>query len=291
MTTNPRTHRLAVASLLLAATLWGIVWYPLRLLEQAGLQGLWSTLILYCAAACVGAVLARGHWREAHGNLGWLAVLTLGAGWCNTAFILAVLEGEVMRVLLLFYLAPAWTLVLARLFLDERIGAAAAVSIAVALCGAGLMLWSPEIGLPWPVSRADLLALSSGMAFALSNVAIRRLQSVSVRVKTALSWYGVVAIAGIGLVAGVAPVPAVGAGTLVAAVALGLFAMTVMTLAVQYGVTHLPAHRSAVILLFELVVGAVSAAWLAGEVMGLREWAGGLLIAGAAWQLGRSGQA
>jgi drug/metabolite transporter (DMT)-like permease len=37
-------------------------------------------------------------------------------------------------------------------------------------------------------------------------------------------------------------------------------------------------QRSSVILLFEIVAGAVSAAWLAGEGLNWREWVGGLLI-------------
>ena len=40
-------------SLLLAATLWGVVWYPLRLLAAAGLDGLWSTLVSYAATLSV----------------------------------------------------------------------------------------------------------------------------------------------------------------------------------------------------------------------------------------------
>jgi drug/metabolite transporter (DMT)-like permease len=40
---------------------------------------------------------------------GLLLALALAAGWTNLAYVLAVIHGEVMRVLLLFYLAPLWT--------------------------------------------------------------------------------------------------------------------------------------------------------------------------------------
>jgi drug/metabolite transporter (DMT)-like permease len=56
-----------------------------------------------------------------------------------------------------------------------------------------------------------------------------------------------------------------------------------MALTVQYGVTHMPLHRSAVILLFELVVGAVSALLLTDERVLPREWTGGGMIVLAAW--------
>ena len=46
-----------VAALLFSATLWGIIWYPLRLLEQQGLDGLWATGIIYLSALLAGVVL------------------------------------------------------------------------------------------------------------------------------------------------------------------------------------------------------------------------------------------
>jgi drug/metabolite transporter (DMT)-like permease len=56
---------------------------------------------------------------------------------------------------------------------------------------------------------------------------------------------------------------------------------------VLYGVTRMPVHRSAVILLFELVVGAVSALLLTDEVVLLREWIGGAMIVSAAYLAAR----
>jgi drug/metabolite transporter (DMT)-like permease len=49
----------------------------------------------------------------------------------------------------------------------------------------------------------------------------------------------------------------------------------------------MPVHRSAVILLFELVVGAVSSLYLTDEVILLREWIGGSMIIIAACLVAR----
>ena len=54
-------------------------------------------------------------------------------------------------------------------------------------------------------------------------------------------------------------------------------------LALQYGLSRLPANRAIVILLFELVVGAVAAYVLAGEIMRPQDWAGGTLIVAASF--------
>jgi len=45
----------------------------------------------------------------------------------------------------------------------------------------------------------------------------------------------------------------------------------------------MPIHRSAVILLFELVAGAVSSQWLTNEIVTTTEWFGGALIVLAAY--------
>jgi len=283
--TKPAAVLLPVLSLLLAATLWGIIWYPLRLLETAGLAGLWTTLIIYAAAMLPGLVPLLRRFGELRRQPLALAVLALAAGWCNVAFILAVLEGTVVRVLLLFYLSPIWAVLLAWLVLGERFAARAGWVFALALTGALIMLWDPAIGLPWPSESGDWLAVSAGFGFAVSNVMVRRVQRVSVQVKTVVSWLGVLAIAAVWLVlAGEAALPPVDAGTWLGALALGGVGIVIMTLSVQYGVTHMPVHRSAVILLFELVAGAVSSSLLTDEVIHAQEWiGGGLIILAAYW--------
>ncbi|MBZ0071644.1 MAG: DMT family transporter [Gammaproteobacteria bacterium] len=276
---------LPVFSLLLAATLWGVIWYPLRLLETAGLGGLWTTLVIYAAALLPGFVPLARRCGELRLQPGALLVLALAAGWCNVAFILAVLEGTVMRVLLLFYLSPIWAVLLAWLLLGERFTRRVVGVFGLALAGALIMLWDPAIGTPWPSGPGDWLAVSSGLAFALSNVMVRRVQRVSVPVKTVVSWLGVLAIAAVWLaLTGGFALPHVGTGVWLGALALGAIGIVVMTLSVQYGVTHMPVHRSAVILLFELVAGAVSSSLLTEEVIHTREWlGGGLIILAAYW--------
>lgn len=63
---------------------------------------------------------------------------------------------------------------------------------------------------------------------------------------------------------------------------LGLLGFLASTLAVTYGVSHMPVQRSSVIMLFELIVGAASAWWLANEAVTAQEWIGGALILAAA---------
>jgi len=273
---------LPILGLLLAATMWGLLWYPLRLLESAGLSGLWAIFVAYAAALAAGLIYLRTRRVQLGARPGLLLALVLAAGWCNVSFMVAVLEGTVVRVVLLFYLSPLWSVLLGRVVLAERMGPSGGVVLALAVAGAALMLWDPALGLPWPQDGADWLALSSGLAFSVTNLMVRALQDVAVPVKTVASWVGGVAIAGAWLLLSGAAVPEVATGAWFGAAVMGLAGLTVMTLAVQYGVTNMPLHRSAMILLFELVVVAVSTQLLTDEVMSVREWSGGVLIVAAA---------
>jgi drug/metabolite transporter (DMT)-like permease len=280
---KPSHPMLPVTSLLFSASLWGIVWYPLRLLEINGLAGAWSALVSY------GAVLLACSWifvRESRAvgeNLAHLLLMGLAAGWCNVAFIMAVLDGTVVRVLLLFYLSPFWAVCLGWLMLGERLDTRSMFVFVIAVCGAMVMLWDTSLGAPWPSGTADWLAVSSGLAFALSNVFVRKLRQVSVLLKSSSSFLGVVLVAAVWLAVMRTGMPAVEPVVFGYAVLLGLGGFLVMALTVQYGVTHMPLHRSAVILLFELVVGAVSALLLTDERVLPREWTGGGMIVLAAW--------
>jgi drug/metabolite transporter (DMT)-like permease len=284
---KPARDWLPVLSLLFSATLWGVVWYPLRLLEAQGLGGLWSALISYGAAFLVSLgmlVRERGVLRD---NLFPLMLLGLVAGWCNVSFIMAVLDGAVVRVLLLFYLSPFWAVCLGWLVLGERLDGGALPVFLLAVGGALIMLWDQSIGLPWPRDASDWLAVSSGFAFALNNVLVRRMQEVGVWAKSHATWLGVVVIATLWLVVSRTAVPAIDGASLLFAVLLGAAGFLVMTLSVQYGVTRMPVHRSAVILLFELVAGAVSSLLLTDETVPPREWLGGGMIVTAAWLAAR----
>ncbi len=279
MSSNSSRRWLPAASLALGASLWGIIWYPMRLLEAQGLAGIWLTLLLYAAALVVSLVRTHTALPEFAHRPGLLALLMLAAGWTNIAFVEAVLTGNILRVLLLFYLSPLWATLLAWLVLRERIAPLAMLSLLLAMGGALLMLWDPGIGAPWPRDTGDWFAISSGVAFAVSNVLVRKLQDVSVAAKAVAVWGGVVLVALLLIAFLHPPVPRVASGVYLGAVVLGAFGILSMTVLVQYGVTHMPVHRSAVIALVELIAGAISQQLLTDEVVTAGEWFGGALIA------------
>jgi len=275
-----RLPSLPVVSLLVGASLWGVVWYPYRLLGAAGLDGAWSSALTYGLALAVGTAIFLPHWRDVMKAPLACAVMGLAIGWSNLAYVIGVLEGEVMRVLLLFYLAPLWTVPLAHFLLGERLDARGGAVMAIALAGAGVMLWHPQVGVPWPASRAEWLGVVAGFLFALGNVLVRRLAQVSDPGKSLAIWAGVTVAAVTFLP--FAPTPTDAALRAAAATwplwtSVGI-ALLAMSLALQYGLSRVAANRAIVILLFELVVAAVASYLLTGERLRPQDWAGGLLI-------------
>ena len=274
---------LPTLGLLAGATLWGLVWYPYRLLAEAGIDGLWATLLTYGLALVVGLAIFPRHARVLLRPRPLAVLMGLAIGWSNLAYVLGVLEGEVMRVLLLFYLAPLWTVPMARFLLDERLDRRGLGVMALAFVGAMTMLWHPELGFPWPASRAEWLGLVAGVLFALGNVLVRKLAELTDAAKSIVIWAGVTIAALVHLPASKVSAASAGSlaldhGAMVAAIGLALL---VMGLALQYGLSRLPANRAIVILLFELVVAAFAASWLAGESMRLQDWVGGAFIVAA----------
>lgn len=275
-----REGLLANGALVTGALVWGLIWYPYRTLQQAGIGGVSASLLTYGIALAVGIVLLRRHLGDLRPTP-VLVLIALSAGGCNLGYVLATMHGEVMRVLLLFYLAPLWTVLLSRLLLGERLTAIGGMVIGLSLAGAATMLWRVELGMPWPRAGAEWIGLLAGVLFALSNVLIRRATQLTIEVKSLAVCVGVMLIAILLLVAGVESPPAALSGqSLVVLLVIGIVLLLV-NLVVQYGLMRVVANRAIVILLSELVFAALAAWLLAGETMGVREWIGGGMIAAA----------
>lgn len=270
----------ATFGLLFGAVAWGVVWYPYRLLEQAGVSGVLSSLMTYFFAMLLGGLIYFRAWRFLVRDWRISLPLALAAGWTNLSYVLAVIDGEVMRIMLLFYLAPLWTLVLARLLLGEQAGKRGILVILLSLTGAFVMLWEAARGWPMPQNTAEWIGLSSGMGFALTNVLARRATHLAVETKSVAVWVGVTVFSLVFLVpseSALTDLALADRKTWAVMVGVGVLLM-VTTVLVLYGLTHTTAIRASIIFLFELVVAAASAYWLVGEALNLREWIGGAMI-------------
>ncbi len=275
---------LPIAGLLIAATSWGVIWYPYRFMETAGLPVPIAAFFSYLVAVLFAVIVLRHTWREFSRYPVSLFLIGLTAGITNVAYLVAIMEAEVVRVVLLFYLAPLWTVPLARILIGERINGRGVATIAVAMTGAVVMLWRPELGMPLPRNTHEWLGMLGGFFFALCNVLVRRENRATPEAKSVAGSIGVAVVAlpvafllVAQPVASWAPVLAQFWWLLII-VGVVLIASSV---GMQHGLSQLSANRAAVILLFELIVAAVAAHTLAGEVSRIQEWVGGCVLAAA----------
>ena len=275
---------LPITGLLVAATSWGVIWYPYRFMEVAGLPAPIATFFSYVVAVAFAGVVFRHAWRELLRFPASLFLIGLTAGITNVAYLVAIMEAEVVRVVLLFYLAPLWTVPMALAILGERLTMRSAATVLVAMAGAVVMLWRPELGAPLPKNGHEWLGMLGGFCFALCNVLVRREHRATPEAKSIAGALGVALVAlPVALLLVAQPVGDwVGMmlphGWLLAIVGVALIASGV---GMQFGLSKLAANRAAVFLLFELIIAAVAAHYLAGEVSRPQEWIGGAMLAAA----------
>ena len=270
---------LPIFSLLFGAFVWGIIWYPYRLMANAGVSGIYSSFyvfILTIAIALPYFFITKKKvpiWSKDF----WL--LALVAGYTNISYVLAVIDGEVVRVMLLFYLSPVWTIFLAHFMLNEDTQKRHYIAVFISLIGAFIMFWEPGYLIHLD-SKSDWLALSSGLGFAITNVMTRKHEHMTVNQKALAIWLGVIVVAMICIMFDKNAMPTLDFfrpvdAAIMMVIALSLF---LSTLLVQFGVTQIKAVEASSFFLFEIVVAAISSYFLVGESIALKEWLGGILI-------------
>ncbi|POZ62864.1 DMT family transporter [Chromobacterium alticapitis] len=275
---------LATSGILTTALVWALMWYPFRSLKAQGVSVPMASLATYLITIALGVVVFFKLYREQFRLEPPLLLLMLVFGWCNFSYTLAVAEGQVMRVLLLFYLSPLWTALLSRLLLHERLTRSGWLVVALSLLGCFVFIYRPGMlqGEAPLTHSYEWLALSGGMAFAFGNVVSRKLHTIPVAVKSATIWFGVALIGAVSLLHSgelhkMLDIPA---QSWLMLFILGAVLLCTSVIS-QHGLSILPATQAMTLMLMELVFAAVSAYLLAGEQMTLQEWLGGGLIAGA----------
>lgn len=276
-----RGQMLAAAALTLNAFCYGVSWWPFRALQEQGLHPLWATALIYGFAVLCLSWMRPQSWRGLmrHPMLWWLV---LASGLTNVGFNWAVTVGDVVRVVLLFYLMPAWVVLLAWPLLGERPTAASLSRLALALCGVVIVLKTPQSPWPVPESAADWLAIMGGFNFALTNIWLRKLKHTPGASRMLAMFGGGAVMAGATAVLGMGmgvvtalPAPSLAWGALVMLISLAFLAGN---LALQYGAAHLSASATSLIMLSEVIFASVSSVLLGTGALSARTLIGGALI-------------
>ena len=261
---------------------WGLFWLPVRKLSEAGITGLWANLIFYAVPFAIVLPVALWRRREiARGGLK-LQALSFSVGVSLALYSLAILHTEVVRAMLLFYLTPFWSLILAWAVLGEKIRLAHWLAMALAALGLGIMLRA-DAGVDLSFNAGDAIALGSGLLWAVAAVLLRASPHTPAVDIWAMDffWCAIAAVA----------MPAVALGGLATSPPLALYlaqlpwlvpiSLVVVMSGVYFGMWGARQLNPGIVgLLFmtELSAGAITAALWAGERFGWREMTGIVLI-------------
>ncbi|MDO9360587.1 MAG: DMT family transporter [Polaromonas sp.] len=256
----------------------------MRHLQDHGLHPLWTTALVYLLVAVALLAMRPAAWSGllAHRGLWLLALFT---GLTNVGFNWAVTVGDVVRVVLLFYLMPAWSVLVAWAVLGERPSGGSLLRLVLAMTGVMIVLKTPASPWPWPQGATDWLAILGGFSFAVTNVLLRRLTAVTSGARMLAMFGGsglmAAAVALGGATVQVIPLPALQAAGLPVLLALGV-ALMASNAALQYGAVRLAASTTAIVMLTEILFASVSSAAVGAAEFSTRTLVGGSLIVLAA---------
>ncbi|MCS4294272.1 drug/metabolite transporter (DMT)-like permease [Comamonas sp. BIGb0152] len=274
-------------ALMTNALIWGTIWWPFRQLQAMGVHPVLGTalvyLILFCGLLLVkptAAAIARRH--------PMLLLLAFTSGSTNVLFNWAATTGDVVRVVLLFYLMPAWSVLLAWYFLGERPNKYSILRLVLAFSGV-LIVMIPA-GATWQsltanLSLPDALAIVGGFTFAGTNVVLRSQYRVPGEARMLAMFFGGLVAAGamsvLGIYLGRMPaIPAIAWSWPLMVLVVALLIM-VSNWTLQYGASRLAATTAAVVMLSEVVFASASNVMIEGAVLSGRLLLGGALVLSA----------
>ena len=279
------TQTRASLLIILGGCMWGIYWLPLRHLEGLGFTGASAGIALYIGCLVVllpftlrFGVIIRTHWRV-------LLFSSLLTGAAFSLFTTALALTDVIRAILLFYLTPAWGTILGLLFLGERLDRPRILALLSAFVGLAVILGSNG-GIPIPHTSGDIFALLSGIFWAVGSMGLLKAHEIPARVQVIGFFLGALMLSlitlGVMQGQGRVLVSVTWDPTVLGYVLIYTLYMIPMVFLTILPATVLPPARIGVLLMSEVVVGAISAALLSGEMFGAREALGTLLIIAAA---------
>ncbi len=268
-----------------AGVVWGLLWIPLRVMDAVGITGAWATVMLYVWPLVLVLPIAAWRWRRLlRGGFG-LQLTGLITAASLVLYADALIYTEVIRAMLLYYLTPVWSTLLARIFLKEPITGVRWVAIALGLSGI-LVIFGIDTGIPWPRNLGDWMGLAAGIVWAVAAVRMRSdNQNHAIEFTTVQFGWGTLLALGVAFlpVFGAGPTPELErvAGVLPWLLPVVLLVVIPGTFAALWGTPLLSPGLVGLLFMTEISVGTVTAALWAGEPFGAREIIGILLISGA----------
>lgn len=272
-------QRLPVIILLLSSIGWGLTWIPIKTIQKMGLP---AEHLIFIAFSSAAIALLPWMYRQRHlwlPAIGLMLLLSVFGGFANMAFQTAMAKGDVIRVTILFYMLPVWSMLGGWWILKERIDKRRMCALLFCLGGAVCILEAWQIS--WSTFTViDALALGSGFGLAASNILFRFTASIPLASKIGFMFIGCVVFIGFSLLTS-PPIDAIDTSTIkpfALASLYGLCWIMLITVGSQWAVTRIEASRSAIIIVMELVVAIGSVVIITQSQLTSNELIGGVMV-------------
>ena len=168
---------------------WGLYWLPLRSIEQSGIVGSWSIVLVNACPLIilVPLIFFNLDKLKKYPKPIFFAGIMIGAAF--TFYANGLVQTSVIRATLLFYLSPIWSTIIGIIWLNERLTIARVISIIVALIGLILLLYDFRNQETVMLNFGDFSSILSGLFWALGASILKKWSNLTIIPLTAIVYF------------------------------------------------------------------------------------------------------
>ena len=168
---------------------WGLYWLPLRSIDQSGIVGSWSIVLVNACPLIilVPLIFFNLDKLKKYPKPIFFAGIMIGAAF--TFYANGLVQTSVIRATLLFYLSPIWSTIIGIIWLNERLTIARVISIIVALIGLILLLYDFRNQETVMLNFGDFSSILSGLFWALGASILKKWSKLPIIPLTAIVYF------------------------------------------------------------------------------------------------------
>ena len=168
---------------------WGLYWLPLRSIEQSGIVGSWSIVLVNACPLIILVPLIFFNLDKFKKYPKPILFAGIMIGAAFTFYANGLVQTSVIRATLLFYLSPIWSTIIGIIWLNERLTIARVISILVALIGLILLLYDFRNQETAMLNFGDISSILSGLFWALGASILKKWSNLPIIPLTAIVYF------------------------------------------------------------------------------------------------------
>ena len=168
---------------------WGLYWLPLRSIEQSGIVGSWSIVLVNACPLIILVPLIFFNLDKLKKYPKPILFAGIMIGAAFTFYANGLVETSVIRATLLFYLSPIWSTIIGIIWLNERLTIARVISIIVALIGIIFLLYDFRDQETVILNFGDFSSILSGLFWALGASILKKWSNLPIIPLTAIVYF------------------------------------------------------------------------------------------------------